>query len=227
MAKLVTGLFWVAVALDVLVVSLDLTQWHWVIKPLLMPLLLACLLARSDHRDRTVRWLAMGLALAWLADIALLPSGSAWFLTGVALFGVMQVCYLRVFVAAGALGRMRRRWPVPAVLFVVLVVVVAFLGPAMGWLAVPVTAYALLLTSMAALAQGMRPAVAVGGPLFLLSDMLIGLDLAGIDFVGREPAIMATYTLAQFLIVTGCLSTFARARDGSGRVAHGGERSFW
>lgn len=212
MPQLVLGLFWVTVAADVLGVAVDIPLWHWVTKPLLMPLLLAYVLVSANHREWTVRWVLLGLVLAWLADIALLLPGTAWFLGGMALFGAMQACYIRVFVAAGALARMRQRWAVPAVLFAVLAVAMTVLGPAMGWLAVPVTLYGLLLTAMASLAAGVRWPVAVGGPLFLLSDMLIGLELAGLDFAAREPAVMATYTVAQFLIVTGCL----RALSGRG-----------
>ncbi|RNL82637.1 lysoplasmalogenase [Halostreptopolyspora alba] len=214
MARLVLVLFWAAAVADVLGLAMGLPLLHWVAKPLLMPLLLAYAVVSADRR-KTVRWLLFGLVLAWLADIALLPPGTVWFLGGMALFGAMQVCYIRVFVAVGAPDRMRQRWGVPAVLFTVLVVAVAVLGPAMGWLAVPVTLYGLLLTTMASLAAGVRWSVAVGGSLFVLSDMLIGLELAAVDFAGREPAVMATYTLAQFLIVTGCSRVPPRSHDTS------------
>ena len=51
-------------------------------------------------------------------------------------------------------------------------------------------------------AAGVDAQVGLGGLLFLVSGMLIGLDLADLDFAGRGAVGMVTYLAAQYLLVT-------------------------
>ena len=54
------------------------------------------------------------------------------------------------------------------------------LGPALGELRIPVLVYSLALCVMAPFAAGVDRRVGMGGLLFLISDMLLGVGLAGI-----------------------------------------------
>ncbi|QVQ54325.1 lysoplasmalogenase [Spiractinospora alimapuensis] len=207
LARVVLVLFWVTVALDLVGLTVGSPEWHWVTKSLLMPLL-ACYVAASVG-GRVTRGIPavvmLALAASWLADIALLFPGTRAFLVGVSLFGVAQLAYTGVFLSLGALRRLRGRWPVPLVYAVVWAGAVTLLWPMMDDLisAVAVALYGALLAVMAATAAGVRFGVAVGALVFVVSDFMVGLSAGGVDGLGQ--LVMATYTVAQFLIVTGLL----------------------
>jgi uncharacterized membrane protein YhhN len=171
-------------------------------KPMLVPLLLAWVLVATDRRPP--RWLATGLAFAFLGDVLLQLPGTLWFLAGMGAFLVMQVCYLVGFAALGSYARLRARPLVVAgwvVLWAALNVVV---GPQLGELRWPILVYSVALTAMAAaaVATGDRR-IGVGGVLFLISDLLIGLRAAGVEVPASGVLVMTTYLAAQYLIATG------------------------
>ncbi len=91
-------------------------------------------------------------------------------------------------------------------------------------LRIPVAGYSLLLTAMAYGATGLGRLAAAGGALFMLSDTLIATGVADWPQLPR-PAfwIMSTYAAAQFLLVSGVLSTLG-ARPAP-RAAYGEMRS--
>ncbi len=70
-------------------------------------------------------------------------------------------------------------------------------------LPIPILAYGCLLAVMAASAAGLGWRAGAGGALFLLSDLLIGLDLSGVDVPGPPIWVMLTYALGQVLIALG------------------------
>ncbi|HET7899933.1 MAG TPA: lysoplasmalogenase [Candidatus Nanopelagicales bacterium] len=167
---------------------------------LLALLILWVLLARGR---RAPRLLLAGMMFAWLGDLALDGPGDLRFILGIALFLVMQVCYSMGFVGLGALGRLRRRIWLPigaAALWLGLNIV---LGPMLGDMRWPLAVYSAALVTMATLSLGVSPRVGTGGVLFLVSDLLIGLDAAGIDVPLRHVLVIGTYAAAQLLIVTG------------------------
>jgi uncharacterized membrane protein YhhN len=169
--------------------------------PLLLLLLIAwVLLARGR---RAPRLLLAGMVFAWLGDVALDGPGDVRFLLGIGLFLVMQVCYSLGFVGLGALGALRRRPWMPigaAVLWLGLNIV---LGPMLGDMRWPLAVYSAFLVTMATLSLGVSTRVGIGGVLFLISDLLIGLGAADLDVPLRGLLVIATYALAQLLIVTG------------------------
>ncbi len=169
--------------------------------PLLLLLLIAwVLLARGR---RAPRLLLAGMVFAWLGDVALDGPGDVRFLLGIGLFLVMQVCYSLGFVGLGALGALRRRPWIPigaAVLWLGLNLV---LGPMLGDMRWPLAVYSAFLVTMVTLSLGVSTRVGVGGVLFLVSDLLIGLGAADLDVPLRGLLVIATYALAQLLIVTG------------------------
>lgn len=88
-------------------------------------------------------------------------------------------------------------------------------------LRVPMAGYGLLLTAMAWRAGTLGRYAALGGALFLLSDGLIAMGIAG----GPRPPvpdfwIMLTYLAAQFLLTAGALGH----RAGSAGAAPGAYR---
>jgi uncharacterized membrane protein YhhN len=170
---------------------------HTVAKGLLMPALLLWVLAATA--PAAPRLLVAGLVLATVGDVGLRVE----FLVGMAGFLVMQVLYVIGFVRLGAWPRVRSGWPVALGYLVFAIVANALLGPRLGELQIPVLVYSIALCTMAIFAAGVSGRVGLGGLLFLVSDMLIGVGEADLDFAGRGLIVLVTYLAAQYLIATG------------------------
>lgn len=198
------AVFAVLVAINLLGVGFDSALVEWLSKPLLMPALLWLLLAHGVAEARTRPLLIVGLIAATVADIALLIPGEAALLTGMGFFAVMQVCFVVAYTrVTGVAAAWRARPWLPGAYLVFWLGFNAVMWTTFAEMAAPIAVYSLLLTVMAAAAATVSARVGAGGLLFLVSDLMIGLGIANLDFVGRDVAIMATYTAAQFLIVTG------------------------
>lgn len=173
-------------------------------KPLLVPLLVLWVVL--VRRGTAPRALVVGLGLAWLGDLALMVDGTAAFLAGLAFFLGMQVAYSTGFVGLGAAAVLRRRWWLPAGALVLWAGLNLVLGPSLGELRLPLAVYSAALLTMATLACAVSAVVGTGGVLFLVSDLMIGMDAAGIELPARGLLVMATYIAAQLLITAGWLA---------------------
>ncbi|WP_319460308.1 lysoplasmalogenase family protein [Micromonospora sp. RTP1Z1] len=185
--------FGVVAAVELVGVAFDLTAVQWLAKPLLAPLLLAYLWSVRRRVDPV----AVGLVFATAGDVALLVPGRTAFLVGMGCFLGTQLCFLTAFLR-------RRRPPVPAVVayLALWAVANALLWGALGPLRLPVLGYSLALSLMAAAAAGVSRRAAIGGALFLGSDLLIGLGAAGVTLPGQGLLVMATYIAALLLLTT-------------------------
>lgn len=194
--------FLVVAVVHVVALGVDLAVVAHLTKPLLVLLLLAWTWVATDRDPPGL--LVAGLLAALAGDELLEPSGTPWFLAGMAAFLVMQACYVAGFVGLGALTRLRaNRW-VPAGWALLWLALNAVLGPSLGDLRVPILVYSAALVTMAAtaVATGDRR-IGVGGVAFLASDLLLGLGVAGLDVPASGVLVMTSYALAQYLIVTG------------------------
>ncbi|MBQ1076571.1 lysoplasmalogenase [Micromonospora sp. C31] len=202
--------FGVVAAVELTGVATGSTLLQWLAKPLLAPVLLVHLL----RVRRRVDPVAVGLVFATGGDIALLVSGDTAFLVGMGCFLGAQVAFLTAFLR-------HRRPPVVAVASYLACWVAAnlVLWSSLGPLRLPVLGYSLALCLMAAAAVGVSRRVALGGGLFLISDLLIGMDAAGSRVPGHGLAVMTTYIAALLLITTGWVAATA----GSTRPTAGGD----
>lgn len=193
----VIGALWVGyLVLDL--VGID--GWMKVLaKGLLMPSLLAWVVIALGQA--APRLLVAGLVFATVGDVGLMFD--ATFLLGMAGFLAMQVCYVLGFLRLGAWPAVRGRWTIAAGYLAFWVAANAVLGPRLGELQVPILVYSLALCTMATVAAGLGRRIGIGGLLFLVSDMLIGVHLADLGFPGRGVVVMVTYLAAQYLIATG------------------------
>jgi uncharacterized membrane protein YhhN len=194
-------------AVDVLAAGARGERVRWVAKPLLMPLLALYAIAACRERGRRVsRRLLVALALAWAGDVALRFRGTAALAAGAALFFAAYAIYAAEFTRRG--GR-RIGWVAPAGYGTLTGFVLARLWPGLRatGLAVPLSAYSMLLTAMAAAATTQGARVGAGAGLLLVSDALLISDRLGADLAGTRaggPAwVMATYLLGQGLVVSG------------------------
>ncbi|HCT75430.1 MAG TPA: lysoplasmalogenase [Micromonosporaceae bacterium] len=169
---------------------------EWATKPVLMPLLTLWVWRNGRHKG-----IAAALLFSAAGDIALLNGDKElWFIAGMVFFLGAHICYIVTFLKAGA------RVGLAAVGYaVILGAALVWLWKPLGAMAIPMTGYGLALAAMATLAAGLRNwRVALGGGLFLLSDLLIAVRVAEAATIPGPPIwVMLTYLAAQFLIATG------------------------
>ncbi|MBT8224682.1 MAG: lysoplasmalogenase [Dactylosporangium sp.] len=168
----------------------------WATKPLLAPCLAALLLVDPMLRRPAMPFVA-GLGFAAAGDVAML-AGRAWLLVGLGLFLAMHLCYLLGLLALARPGRLAI-----VVYGLVWLASAGALWSRLGSMRIPVLGYAVALTAMAAAATVAGRLAAVGAGLFVVSDLAIGLRIVDVDVPGRAMIIMATYVVAQVLIVVG------------------------
>jgi uncharacterized membrane protein YhhN len=186
-------LFAAAAAVDVAAAASGLSGLHWIARPLLAPLLIWHLArARGTNRPDAVVY---ALVFAAAGDVALLIPHTAGLLAGMLFFLVALVS-----LTLGFLNR-AKPLPAPSAFFALLSVSAnALFGEQLGALRVPVLFYSLALAAMAAAAAGVTPMIAAGGALFLVSDVLFGATVAGVQVTA---AAAATHAAALALIVIG------------------------
>lgn len=178
----------------------------------LMPLLaFAVLLTASRLRPRVVLVLLLGaVAFSWLGD------GAGTFFPGapelplmLLFFGIAHIGYIVVFLRFARI----RRLPWWTLVYVAWWVgMLATLGPHTGALFPAVAGYGLVLAGTAATSARCHPIVAVGGAFFLASDSILAFRLFLPEVMPdwTSPAVMATYTIGQGLIVWGALRSLAK-----------------
>ncbi|WP_341715767.1 lysoplasmalogenase [Micromonospora sp. FIMYZ51] len=192
-----TALLWafaVVAAVELVAVATDLLAVQWIAKPLLAPLLLAWL-----WRVRAAGVpIAVGLVFATAGDVALLVPSDTVFLVGMGCFLGTQIAFITAFV-----GHRRARPAAVTGYLALWAVANVMLWPRLGELRLPVLGYSLALCLMAAAATAVGWRVALGGALFLFSDLLIGLGAGGTRMPGHDVLVMTTYSAALFMISTG------------------------
>jgi hypothetical protein len=196
-------LFAVVALVHLLLLAVDATSVNSFSKALLAPVLIGWTLAA-----RGPRLLAVALFFCWLGDI-FLELDDAWFVPGMAAFGVAHVCFVTMFVRLGALDGLRARpWIVGAYAVPAAVLVVWAWGGLAPELRVPVLLYAVLLLTTASVAAVVDRLAGLGGLAFLVSDAVIALGEAGRldgDAVLTKLVIMSLYSVAIALLTAGLL----------------------
>ncbi|GHJ44854.1 hypothetical protein Cs7R123_21960 [Catellatospora sp. TT07R-123] len=214
--RLVLALFGVDATLNIIAAGTENKALDWATKPILIPLLALWFwfASRQQGRKATPGILA-AMAFSTAGDIALQNEGTLWFISGMVLFLGAHVCFITTFVRNGALTRLRAMpmLLVPVGYLVFLVAALTWLWPALTevGLAVPMAGYGLALTGTAALSSAFGWRSALGGGLFLLSDLLIAVRVADAFTIPGPPIwVMLTYALAQFLLAWGWLDRQSR-----------------
>lgn len=180
----------------------------------LMPLLaVPVLFAAARRRPRVVLALLLGaIAFSWLGDGAgtFFPGGPELPLM-LLFFGIAHIGYIAVFLRFARIRRLPWWTLVYAVWWIGML---ATLGPHTGALFPAVAIYGLLLAATAATSARCHPIVALGGVFFLASDSILAFRLFLPDGMPdwTSPAVMATYTIGQGLIVWGVLRTLANRK---------------
>lgn len=178
----------------------------------LMPLLaIPVLVAAPRLRPHTAITLLIGaIVFSWLGD------GAGTFFPGapelplmLLFFGIAHIAYILLFLRFARIRRLPWWTLVYAAWWIGML---AVLGPHTGALFSAVAGYGLVLAGTAAASARCHPFVAIGGAFFLASDTILAFRLFLPDAMPdwTSPAVMATYTIGQGLIIWGALRTLAK-----------------
>lgn len=179
------------------------------LKPLLMPALFAAYALSAAEFDALI---ALGLALGWVGDCALMLPGERYgdkpFMVGLGAFMLGHAMYMARFIAL--IGGLPEPWTAAYAALEALIGIWLYraLRPGLGGMKLPVIAYEAVILLMSACAFGALlhvPGAAsacawAGSVCFVASDALLAMGI----FRGERPRghflVMALYTPAQLLI---------------------------
>lgn len=189
-------------------------EWRWLTKPFLMPvLLLVVCISVQRPAARPVVLILTALFFSGCGDVLLQANG--FFLPGLFTFLLAHIFYIIYFFQ---IGRARKAFlqvhpSLPIAVLLYLLLLLAFLLPHLGPMTVPVIFYSLTIGTMLLMALQTRRQIApvisryflAGALLFVLSDSVLAVNLFVLKQWQLGSVVMATYAVAQYLIVTGAL----------------------
>jgi uncharacterized membrane protein YhhN len=182
-------------------------------KPMLMPALALYFYMQTQNIKNTKKAILFtALFFAWWGDVFLMfaAKNSIYFMLGLGSFLVMQLLYSYFFRPFYYKNLVKNfKYSLPILIFGIIVLL--FILPSLSDLKIPVFLYfsAIVLMVLAALSQWKRldskssQIVFWGALLFMVSDSIIAINKFYSPFKLSEFLIMATYIIAQWLIVEG------------------------
>jgi uncharacterized membrane protein YhhN len=186
--------YWACAISHELASALGMDRLRMFTKTALMPTL-----AYGAHTHDCPPLLVAALLLSAVGDVLMEQNA---LLPGMAMFAAAHACYIALFTR----GRDQARWQVLAAYAVLGAVTIAALWSGLGALRIPVLVYASMLTATAVTSRWYDRRTGLGGALFVISDSLIGVQLAGHDFPGRDRLVGLTYAAGQYRLTTGVLA---------------------
>ncbi len=183
-------------------------------KPLLMIIMGLLVLLQPIIGKRIKVLLLFAIIFSLGGDVFLLfdQSGGPTFILGLLSFLVAHLFYIVLFLHIKKSQLPQRSWNPWIISSLLLYVAVLFyiLSPNLGELKIPVVIYALVLSAMLITAihafhftNNNGKWVITGAFLFVISDSLLAINKFYTPFAFAGLAIISTYALAQFLIITG------------------------
>lgn len=188
-------------------------------KPLIVVVLLVWLYLSTNLKGRFHKRIFIGLIFAWAGDILLMfQSGKpSFFIYGLIAFVACHIFYIRAFTLD---HRSNPNHKTPYFLWVVGAFAIFcsglffYLQPKLGAMQFPVLMYAIIITVMAIMAVNRYGKVNIfsfklvlyGALFFLLSDSVLAVNKFAQPIPQSGALIMASYMIAQYLIVYGTIS---------------------
>ncbi|UQD56795.1 lysoplasmalogenase [Flavobacterium sp. K5-23] len=188
----------------------------WFMKPFLIPFLILAVYNQEYFTTKNI--LLAALTFSWIGDIILLFADTAeiYFILGLIAFLISHIVYIILF--SKQLKTIRKKnkaiyWIGITAIIVYLMVMLAVLFPNLGDLKIPVFVYAMVISTMLLFAfKGYfiwgKPAnnyILLGAVFFVTSDSILAFNKFYEPVIWSSFFIMATYLLAQYLIVIGIL----------------------
>ncbi|WP_412468527.1 lysoplasmalogenase [Pedobacter sp. KLB.chiD] len=189
------------------------------VKPLIAAVLLIWLYVDTNLRGRFHKRIFTGLIFAWIGDILLMfqNGNTSFFISGLMAFVVCHIFYIRAFTLD---HKSNPHHKTPYFLWVVGAFAIFcsglffYLQPKLGPMQFPVLMYAIIVTVMAIMAFNRYGKVNIfsfklifyGALFFLLSDSILAINKFAQPIPQSGALIMATYMIAQYLMVYGTIS---------------------
>lgn len=173
-----------------------------------IPLLMLIAWAGKTFKDKTRTIILFALFWSMMGDIFMSLEGM--FLFGLSFFLIAQISYCVLFVKQGRWQLARLPWLVLVVLYIALIA--NWILPQTGEFKWAVLSY-MCAISLMAITAGFRNTeswlwTAVGALVFMLSDTLIAINKFAFEIPYSGIYIMATYYMAQALIVFGLIKNY-------------------
>jgi uncharacterized membrane protein YhhN len=187
-------------------------------KPLLMPILIWAYLRNQENNTLFSRLIIAALFFSWLGDIFLMfdKLDSIYFILGLSSFFVY---FLRI--NSGNNSYLKKRPLMLLAIVAYTIELLYILWPRLDMMRIPVTVYAIVISTMLGAAAwqygkiAVKPAMLfIGGAfLFVLSDSALALNKFHDPLPGGGILVMLTYVAAQTLIVLGSISHLKKLAD--------------
>lgn len=216
--KLLTVVYflWLGLELYFETIQWDYPLLYTIVKGGLIPLLIPFAWQLKDQDRKTFVTLIPAMILCWFGDLLLVRGEQpTFFIAGLGAFLLGQIGYAITFFRNNddnfEVNLIRKLPLIPMLLVAIAVFILRALIPHLGDMLVPVVVYTLAITIMVLMAIGRYNKtntlsfvlVLIGGLFFMLSDSLIAFNKFVEPITDARFWIMATYGLAQFLIVFG------------------------
>lgn len=202
--------------LYLIILFLNIEGFDWYMKPLLLPILLVAVAVTESFPTKKI--LLMALAFSWIGDIILLftDKGELYFIFGLVAFLLSHVVYIVLFSKQQNTRTNDKKevfWLGSLAILAYFFIMIDTLFPKLGALKIPVLVYALVITTMLFFAfkgslKWAIPAnnyILIGAIVFVSSDSILAFNKFYAPITHASFFIMATYCMAQYLIVKGIL----------------------
>ena len=212
--KYIFYLFWIIAWFDIIGLIFNLGPVHFIMKPLLMPVLIFSILLFTHNTAGRIKMIG-ALFFSFLGDVFLLLEGKdpLFFIVGLCCFLVTHIFYIRWFRQL-SISRRSLIKDHPYVIFIILAYTASLLYvlvPGLGELIIPVILYACIISTMLyfslcisySISKFTRYLILAGTICFVLSDSLLAMNKFYKPFPFAAAIVMFTYCMAQYYIVKG------------------------
>jgi uncharacterized membrane protein YhhN len=221
--KLLNG-YIVFSAIYLFIILFDYPAIAWYLKPLLIPFLLYAVHASEDFSTKKI--LLIALAFSWIGDIILLfaDKGELYFILGLLAFLLSHLVYIVLFSkqlkTETRTNNLLYIFGIGAII-AYLALMFSLLLPNLGDLRIPVSIYAIVISTMLLFAlrgsfNWSKPGniyILMGAILFVSSDSILAFNKFYKPILLDSFLIMSTYIVAQYLIAKGILALNQKTAD--------------
>lgn len=188
----------------------------WYLKPILLPFLI--LETYSSENFKTKNLLLSALVFSWIGDIILMfaDKGELYFIFGLVSFLIAHIIFILLFTKQEKENTSTNKlfWVGLIIVGIYLFGMLSLLSPSLGDLKIPVTVYAITISTMLLMAikgyfNWSKPSnltVLLGALIFVSSDSILAINKFHSELPKSGFLIMITYIVAQFLITKGILN---------------------
>lgn len=198
------------------ILFLNIEGFDFYMKPILLPILMAAVIVSENFPTKKI--LLTALTFSWIGDIILLfaDKGELYFIFGLVAFLISHLVYIALFCKQQNTRINDNKtlfWIGVLAILAYFIFMINTLFPKLGPLKIPVLVYAIVITTMLFFAfkgslKWLIPAnnyILIGAVVFVSSDSILAFNKFYAPITHASFYIMATYCLAQYLIVAGIL----------------------